>query len=393
MPTTTTTGPTTGADTRRVERRGRRLRRWLGSPRRRAVVALVAVVAMLLTPVPWRHHLGDDPMGLAWRLDGQLTVEGQAIDPPGRWTWLTVGRPPLVAEVIYEQVMPGQDSYDMRDAPTTYDPGLVEPTAAAVGLQAAGYDVTLGVRTEVSEPVDERYPAEGVIVAVNGVELVDREAWEQVTVPSGGPITFELAGGEVHEFEGPTLPYHRVRVLDVPPEGLSAMMFGWLPDIGVVRWARSLALGPSHGLMVALTTYANAVDEDLAQGRHIAGTGGIRGDGVVTPIGGLPSKARAAKRAGADVLLYPASQAHQLAGFDAGNMRLVPVRTLGDAIEALGHVDELLPVPSPEGEPEAFTADGDLEEAVADEEAEGEDAFADADEVEAAPPVPAEPDA
>jgi predicted S18 family serine protease len=171
------------------------------------------------------------------------------------------------------------------------------------------------------------------------------------------------------------------------------MMFGWLPDIGVVRWARSLALGPSHGLMVALTTYAHAVDGDIAQGRHIAGTGGIRGDGVVTPIGGLPSKARAAKRAGADVLLYPASQAHQLAGFDAGNMLLVPVRTLGDAIAALGHVDELLPVPSPEGEPEPFTADADLEEAVADEEAEAEDTFADADEVEAAPPEPSEPDA
>jgi hypothetical protein len=42
-----------------------------------------------------------------------------------------------------------------------------------------------------------------------------------------------------------------VRVPDEPPDGLSAMLFGWLPDVRPVRWARGLALGPSHGLMPA----------------------------------------------------------------------------------------------------------------------------------------------
>lgn len=64
--------------------------------------------------------------------------------------------------------------------------------------------------------------------------------------------------------------------------------------------------------MVALTTYAHVVDADLAQGRHIAGTGGIRGDGTVTRVGGVAAKAGAAHRAGADVLFVPASQASQL---------------------------------------------------------------------------------
>jgi sulfur carrier protein ThiS len=304
---------------------------------------------MLLAPVPWRHQLGEDPLGLAWRLDGRLSVEGQVVDPPGRWSWLTVGRPPLVVEVLVDLVTPGgSDSQDLRDEPIGYDPGTIEATAAAVGLRAAGRNLEIGLRIEVADPVDASFPATGVVVAVNGVPVPDRAAWEQVALPSAGPTSFELDDGSVHTFEGPALPYETVRVVDVPPDGLDAMLFAWLPDIGIVRWVRSLALGPSHGLMVALLTYVHATGDDLAQGRHIAGTGGIRSDGTVTPIGGLRAKAAAAKRSGADVLLYPASQAPILAGFAAGDLRLVPVATLSDAIEALTLLEELEPGLPPE---------------------------------------------
>ena len=86
------------------------------------------------------------------------------------------------------------------------------------------------------------------------------------------------------------------------------------------------------GAMVALVTYADVSGLDLAQGRHIAGTGGILGDGTVTRIGGLPAKARAARRAGADVLLVPASQVGELDDVDLAGVQVVPWRTLGDAI-------------------------------------------------------------
>ena len=52
-------------------------------------------------------------------------------------------------------------------------------------------------------------------------------------------------------------------------------------------------------------------------------------------IVGVRAKATAAREVGADVLLFPAELADQLAGFDAGGMRLLPVRTLDEAIVAL----------------------------------------------------------
>ncbi len=101
--------------------------------------------------------------------------------------------------------------------------------------------------------------------------------------------------------------------------------------------------------MVALVSYVNETGDDLARGRSIAGTGAITSDGTVRPIGGLRPKATAAKRVGADVLLFPAVQVAELADFDAGTMRLIPVNTLREAVAALAaptpHVERAAAAP------------------------------------------------
>jgi hypothetical protein len=173
------------------------------------------------------------------------------------------------------------------------------------------------------------------IVRLNGIELTDREAWTKAMARGLDPIVFQTEEGEHYTAPGTLLPYERVHVDDIAPEGLDAAIAGKIARLAPVDWFRGLSLGKSHGLMVALMTYAHVSGEDLADGRHIAGTGTINGDGSVGRIGGLPSKAGAARDAGADVLVFPATQADELEDFEAAGMQLLPVLTLADAVEGL----------------------------------------------------------
>ncbi len=317
--------------------------------RRRLIVLALVVTAVLATPIPWLHVISDDPPGTAWRLDGRLQVNDTSIEPSGQWTWLAVGRPQLVGEWLWDEAVGSDDRPDdLRDGPVTRSPALSEPSAAAVGLRHAGRDVPLGLMVEARYPTIEGLPQSAIISSVDGIPLTDRGAWERATsgweAQAGLPsqyeepqeeFTFRLGDGRTFTTAGPGLPYEVINTLDLAPEGLTAgisfAITDWLP----VDWFREMSLGSSHGSMVALTTYAHASGTDLAQGRHIAGTGGIRGDGEITRIGGLEAKARAANRAGAQVLLIPATQSYQLDDVDLPGTTVVPVRNLQEAIDWL----------------------------------------------------------
>lgn len=233
---------------------------------RRRTVRLAAVVALvLLLPVPWQHK-GDSDLGVAWGMDNRLVVEGTRLDPPGRWSWLTAGRPPLVVEAVREQAAKLLDpttptvNRDLRVGDETHRAIHVEPVAAGAGLAATRYG---------SEP----YPR------------------------TAAPVDAAIGG------HGPP----------------------W-------SWLRRLATGPSHGLMVGLVTYAGVTGEDLAGGRHVAGTGTLDGEGRVGRVGGLSAKVQGARRAGVDVLLVPADQRDEIAGLDLDGLRVLAVESLHDAI-------------------------------------------------------------
>jgi len=87
--------------------------------------------------------------------------------------------------------------------------------------------------------------------------------------------------------------------------------------------------------MWALGLYELLTPGDLTAGRTIAGTGEIAPDGTVYPIGGIRDKVVAAERTGATLFLAPADNMSELAGVDTGDMQVVSVATLDDAIAAL----------------------------------------------------------
>lgn len=91
--------------------------------------------------------------------------------------------------------------------------------------------------------------------------------------------------------------------------------------------------GSSAGLMFALGIIDKLTPGALTGGKIIAGTGAIDAEGTVWPIGGVHQKVYAAHRAGAEIFLLPQENCAELPEEIPGNMTVIAVGTLDEALE------------------------------------------------------------
>jgi PDZ domain-containing protein len=91
--------------------------------------------------------------------------------------------------------------------------------------------------------------------------------------------------------------------------------------------------GPSAGTMFALAVYDKLTEGPLTGGLVVAGTGTIRADGTVGPIGGIRQKMYGALDAGATVFLAPESNCDEVTGHIPEGLAVYAVATLDDALE------------------------------------------------------------
>jgi PDZ domain-containing protein len=95
--------------------------------------------------------------------------------------------------------------------------------------------------------------------------------------------------------------------------------------------------GPSAGMMFTLEIMNQLTEEDLTDGRRIAGTGTIARDGTVGGIGGVQQKVYGAIDAGAVVVLVPASNYEDALEAAGDKIVVVRVETIDDALEYLNY--------------------------------------------------------
>ena len=231
--------------------------------------------------------------------------------------------------------------------------------AKYVALAYLGYDVTYnGSGALISSTIDDS-AAEGVlyegdvIVAVEGepvefsadaVDLIGGRAPGEVLT-----LTVERTDEDdpdVVEALDITLvlgPYRFVdedgNVLDDPNRGMVGVM---LTDADVeVVFPVDVDIdsqnigGPSAGLMFTLEIIDALTEDDLTQGRRIAGTGTIDADGNVGAIGGMKQKTYGAIDAGAEYLLVPANNYDEAVEAAGDDIVLVKVATIQDAMTFL----------------------------------------------------------
>jgi len=217
----------------------------------------------------------------------------------------------------------------------------------------------LGIRFEVRPAavyvagVLDGMPAEGVLMPGDRIERVDgretratedllaavraRRVGEKVEVEfvrDGTHRQAEIPLGDmssVNPDSEPGTPGIGVRLAEyreIVPEDRAKEVRLTVENIG----------GPSAGLMFALEIYRQLTGETLAPGLRVAGTGEIRPDGSVGPIGGAHHKVVAAHRAGAHIFLVPEAnyeEAVRKAERIGTGMEIRPVRSLGEALDIL----------------------------------------------------------
>lgn len=116
--------------------------------------------------------------------------------------------------------------------------------------------------------------------------------------------------------------------------------------------------GPSAGLMFTLEILNRLIDEDIAKGYQIAGTGEMLVDGTVGRIGGADFKVMAAAKDGMEIFFAPDDEiseeikaanpgiqtnyeeALQAAKKIGTSMKIVPVKTIDDALAYLEQLEE-----------------------------------------------------
>lgn len=261
-------------------------------------------------------------------------------------SWLDPEDAVVPRELLYPDDVTG-DEVQQRNAE-------MFSTSQSHAIAAALWYLKIPVTEElVATAVFEGSPSAGKIQAGDHILSIDGMPAEGGTVvietvraaPIGTTFTFEIERGAERVPEtvqvtsapnpdSPTTPYIGLS-MGYYYRGPMPITFT-LQDIG----------GPSAGLFFALAIVDKLSPEDLAAGRHIAGTGTIAPDGTVGPIGGIRQKIAGAAGAGAQLFLMPTAHCDEANGYVPDGLTVVPVESLSAAVDAITTWRQGAPLPT-----------------------------------------------
>lgn len=311
-----------------------------------AAILLVPLPLLVLAPAPVTQAVAAvDVGGAEGELNGDLYITTVAVLPT-----TTAG---AVEAVLDEHrdvtlqatiVPPDQDEEEFFELQRELFRESVQ-VAAAVGLELAGHEVDVGgggarvIEIMPGSPADGELREGDVIVAADGQEV---------------QLASELAAVTGRASEGDVITLTVVRGGDEVDVDVGTMVISEdTEQIGIGIWVqtedqelelpedldlevRTRIGGPSAGLILALTVYDLYADEDLLDGRDVAGTGTVDLTGRVGAVGGVDKKVKSAIDTGAEVFLVPERLEEVARDAAGGDIEVIPVATVEEAIAALG---------------------------------------------------------
>ncbi|GAA4808002.1 PDZ domain-containing protein [Nocardioides caeni] len=238
------------------------------------------------------------------------------------------------AVVPYDVVHPPDSSAEAEKAEGAVQMTNSQDVAKAIALIELGYDLKTAVKVAA---VDPEGPAEGKLLVGDLISKVDGNAANSTeelvaavqTHDDGSLVELLVKRGD-KELTVRLLPEE---VKGTPRVGISVSTGFEFPFDITLRVDPTVG-GPSAGLMFSLAIYDTLTPGSLTDGATIAGTGELRADGSVGPIGGIQQKIAGAEQAGAELFLVPPDNCADVAGLDP-DLRLVRVETMHDARVAI----------------------------------------------------------
>jgi PDZ domain-containing protein len=220
---------------------------------------------------------------------------------------------------------------------------LSQRVAAVVALRKLGYHVVVKPTGVIVDQLITGTHApchlqlRDVVIAVNGTPTPTEAALHAALgrVEPGAVVNLRVRrGGRTL-----TVPVRTVRTVDA--QGREQALVGFSPNQdATIKLPFRVSIdagnvgGPSAGLAFALEVMQK-LGRDVTHGHRVAATGQMELNGAVAPIGGVKQKTYGARQAGADVFLVPAGQNARDARRYAGPLRIIPVRSLDQALRAL----------------------------------------------------------
>ena len=259
-------------------------------------------------------------------------------------SWFNSNDAVVPRELLYPDEVSGEDvkseqaamfstsESDSISAATNY---LNIPTTKQVIVSQVGGDA----------PATGKLQAGDVVVSVNGTAITESKQITQLiqSAPVGTTFTFSVErDGKQQDVQVTSAVSPQDKKTPYIGIGIGAL---YEPDFDVKFNVDGVG-GPSAGLMLTVGLIDKLTPEDLAAGKVIAGTGTIKPDGTVGPIGGIRQKLAGASATQAKLFLMPASHCKEAAGHVPAGLTVTPVKNLTQAMAAVQKWTTGQPVPA-----------------------------------------------
>ncbi|CAB5042309.1 MAG: PDZ domain-containing protein [Actinobacteria bacterium] len=314
------------------------------------IALLVPVPFIRMAPGPTFNVIGDRDGKPMIEVSGtktypvtgelQMTTVLESGGPRGGLTfvsalasWFNSNDAVVPRELIYPDEVSGDDvkseqavmfsssESDAIGAATTY---LKIPTTEQVVISQVGGDA----------PATGKLESGDVVKSVNAIAITESKQITQIIqgAPVGSTFTFSvIRDGKPKDVQVTSAVSPRDEKTPYVGVGIGTT---YQPNFDVTFNVDGVG-GPSAGLTLTMGLIDKLTPGDLTAGKVIAGTGTIKPDGTVGPIGGIRQKLAGASATQAKLFLMPASHCKEAAGHVPAGLTVTPVKNLAQAMAAV----------------------------------------------------------